>query len=66
MKDDILNILKNNDKAMDVIEIQDALGLKDSKELEELIKYQREHGFKLMWVCQNGADHKALWEAMTR
>ena len=38
MKDDILNILKNKDKAMDVIEIQDALGLKESKELEELIK----------------------------
>ena len=42
MKDDILNILKNNDKAMDVIELQDALGLKDSKELEELIKILRE------------------------
>ena len=42
MKDDILNILKNNDKAMDVIELQDALGLKDSKELEELIKVLKE------------------------
>ena len=42
MKDDILNILKNKDKAMDVIEIQDALGLKESKELEELIKILNE------------------------
>lgn len=38
----------------------------DVHELAGLIQYQREHGFKLMWVCQNGADHKALWEAMTR
>ena len=42
MKDDILNILKNNNKAMDVIEIQDALGLKETKELEELIKVLNE------------------------
>ena len=46
MKDDILNILKNNDKAMDVIEIQDALGLKDSKELEELIKILQENNLQ--------------------
>ena len=38
MKDDIINILKNNDKPLDAIEIKDALNLTHEKDLEELLK----------------------------
>lgn len=38
----------------------------DIDSLAETIRYQREHGFKLAWLVQNMADHKALWEAATR
>ena len=31
-----------------------------------VMKYQRDHGFKLAWVVPTMADHKALWEAMTK
>ena len=38
MKDNIINILKNNDKPLDAIEIKDALNLSNDKDLEELLK----------------------------
>ena len=38
MKDNIINILKNNDKPLDAIEIKDALDLSSDKDLEELLK----------------------------
>lgn len=38
MKDDILNILKNSDKAIDVYEIQNALGIKDASKTGEFLK----------------------------
>ena len=38
MKDNIINILKNNDKPLDAIEIKDALDLNNDKDLEELLK----------------------------
>ncbi len=38
MKDNIINILKNNDKPLDAIEIKDALDLNSDKDLEELLK----------------------------
>ena len=38
MKDNIINILKNNDKPLDAIEIKDALDLSNDKDLEELLK----------------------------
>ena len=38
MKDDILNILKNSDKALDVYEIQNALGVNDASKTGEFLK----------------------------
>ena len=38
MKDDILNILKNSDKAMDVYEIEKALGIKEASKTGEYLK----------------------------
>jgi len=38
MKDNIINILKNNDKPLDAIELKDALDLSSDKDLEELLK----------------------------
>ena len=38
MKDNIINILKNSDKALDVFEIEDALGIKDVEKTKELLK----------------------------
>ncbi len=37
MKDDILNILKNSDKALDVFEIEKDLGIADTSKTEELL-----------------------------
>ena len=36
MKDDIINVLKNSDKALTIYELQDALNLKEVKEVKEL------------------------------
>ena len=38
MKDNIINILKNTDKALSVFEIEDALGIKDVEKTKELLK----------------------------
>jgi len=38
MRDNILNILHNTDKALDVYELQDMLGLKSTEELSELLE----------------------------
>ena len=38
MKDNIINILKNSDKALDVFEIEDALGIKDVEKTKDLLK----------------------------
>ena len=38
MKDNIINILKNTDKALSVFEIEDALGVKDVEKTKELLK----------------------------
>ena len=46
-------------RVMDVIDVT-------SETLDETVKYQREHGFKLAWVAPDMRAHKALWEAMTR
>ncbi len=37
MKDDIINILKNSDKALDVYELQDKLGIKNVEETIQLV-----------------------------
>lgn len=37
-----------------------------TEELDEVVKYQREHGFKLAWIAPDMRAHKELWEAMTR
>ena len=42
MKDDILNILKNSDKALDVYEIEKLLGITEASKTEELLQYLHE------------------------
>ena len=42
MKDDIINILKNSDKAMTIYELQDSLNLKKVEEIKELGNILRE------------------------
>lgn len=37
-----------------------------TEELDEVVKYQREHGFKLAWIAPDMRAHKELWESMTR
>lgn len=38
----------------------------DIESLAETMKYQRDHGYKLAWIVTTMAEHKALWEAMTK
>ena len=42
MRDDIINVLRNSDKALDIFELQDMLDLTTSNEMEELINTLRE------------------------
>ena len=42
MKDDILNILRNDDKSLDVYDIQNRLNIKDAESLGELLKVLNE------------------------
>ena len=42
MRDDIINVLKNSDKALDIFELQDLLDLTTSSEMEELLNTLRE------------------------
>ncbi len=42
MKDDIINVLKNSDRALDVYELQDKLGIKDVKKTIELVNTLKE------------------------
>jgi hypothetical protein len=37
-----------------------------TEELDEVVKYQKEHGFNLAWIAPDMRAHKELWEAMTR
>jgi hypothetical protein len=36
-----------------------------TEELDEVVKYQRKHGFKLAWIAPDMRAHKELWESMT-
>ena len=38
----------------------------DIDKFAEVMKYQRDPGFKLAWVVPTKADHKALLEAITK
>ena len=38
----------------------------DIDNLAVVMQYQRDHGFKLAWIVTTMAEHKALWEAMTK
>ena len=37
-----------------------------TEELDETIKYYREHGYTLAWITKNMVEHTELWTAMTK
>lgn len=38
----------------------------DIDNLKEVMRYKKDHGFKLAWIVTTMAEHKALWETMTK
>lgn len=38
----------------------------DIDNLAAVMRYKKDHGFKLAWIVTTTAEHKALWEAMVK
>lgn len=66
MKDDIINILKNSDKALSVYELQDELGLKSVEEVKQLSEVLRCLEEEVVIYCSNKGRYMMLEDSHLR
>lgn len=66
MKDDIINILKNSDKALSIYELQDELGLKSVEEVKQLSEVLRCLEEEVVIYCSNKGRYMMLEDSHLR
>lgn len=66
MKDDIINILKNSDKALGIYELQDELGLKSVEEVKQLSEVLRCLEEEVVIYCSNKGRYMMLEDSHLR
>lgn len=66
MKDDIINILKNSDKALSIYELQDELGLKSVEEVKQLSEVLRGLEEEVVIYCSNKGRYMMLEDSHLR
>lgn len=66
MKDDIINILKNSDKALSIYELQDELGLKTVEEVKQLSEVLRGLEEEVVIYCSNKGRYMMLEDSHLR
>ena len=66
MWDDIINVLKNSDKALTVYELQDALGLQDVSDITKLSEELRKLEEDVVIYCSNKGRYMMLEDSHLR
>ena len=66
MRDDIINVLKNSDKALTVYELQDALGLQDVSDITKLSEELRKLEEDVVIYCSNKGRYMMLEDSHLR
>ena len=66
MRDDIINVLKNSDKALTVYELQDALGLQDVSDITKLSEELRKLEEDVIIYCSNKGRYMMLEDSHLR
>jgi len=66
MKDDIINVLKNSDKALSIYELQDELGLKSVEEVKQLSESLRSLEEEVVIYCSNKGRYMMLEDSHLR
>ena len=66
MRDDIINILKNSDKALTIYELQDALDLHSVEEIKELSEELRKMEEEVIIYCSNKGRYMMLEKSHLR
>ena len=66
MRDDIINVLKNSDKALTIYELQEKLDLKDVKKVKELSDELRKMEEEVIIYCSNKGRYMMLEDSHLR
>ena len=66
MKDNIINVLKNSDKALNIYELQDRLGLEDVSDIKELSDTLRQLEDEVVIYCSNKGRYMMLEDSHLR
>ena len=66
MRDDIINVLKNSDRALTIYELQDALGLQDVSDITKLSEELRKLEEDVVIYCSNKGRYMMLEDSHLR
>ena len=66
MRDDIINVLKNSNKALTIYELQDALNLQDVKDVKQLSEELRKLEEDVVIYCSNKGRYMMLEDSHLR